>query len=53
MNEAQAAAQAGLALNPPFTITRWRAVPPSDNPIYLAQRGRFIEGLRKAGVPEG
>jgi len=24
----------------------------SDNPIYLAQRERLVEGLRKAGVPE-
>jgi TolB-like protein len=53
MNEAQAAARAGLALNPPFTITRWRAAPPSDNPTYLSQRERFIDGMRKAGVPEG
>jgi len=24
----------------------------SDNPTYLAQRQRILEGLRKAGVPE-
>ena len=53
MNEAQAAAQAGLALNPSFTITLWRATPPTDNPTYLAQRERFIDGMRKAGMPEG
>jgi hypothetical protein len=49
----QAAAQAGLALHPSFTIARNRAGAPSDNPIYLAQRERIIEGMRKAGVPEG
>jgi TolB-like protein/cytochrome c-type biogenesis protein CcmH/NrfG len=53
MNEAQAAAQAGLALNPSFTITRWRPAAPTDNPTYLSQRERFIDGMRKAGVPEG
>ena len=52
-NEARAAAQAGLALNPAFTITRFRAGVPSDNPTYLAQRERIYEGMRKAGVPEG
>jgi hypothetical protein len=53
LTEAQAAAQAGLALHPSFTIARNRAGAPSDNPIYLAQRERIIEGMRKAGVPEG
>jgi hypothetical protein len=52
MNEAQAAAQAGLALNPSFTITRWLATPPGGNPTYLAQRERLYDGMRKAGVSE-
>jgi TolB-like protein len=51
-NEAQAAAQAGLALNPTFTVARASANAPSDNPAYLAQRERFFDGMRKAGVPE-
>ena len=51
MNEAQAAGQAGLALNPSFTITRYRPGRPSDNPTYVSQR--VIDGMRKAGVPEG
>jgi hypothetical protein len=51
--EARAATQAGLTLNPSFTITRYRAMPSSDNPTYLAQRERFIDGMHKAGVPEG
>ncbi len=51
--EARAAAQAGLALDPTFTISRYRAGAGSDNPIYLAQRERVYEGMRKAGVPEG
>jgi TolB-like protein/class 3 adenylate cyclase/cytochrome c-type biogenesis protein CcmH/NrfG len=53
LGEAQTAAQAGLALHPSFTIARHRAGASSDNPIYLAQRERISEGMRKAGVPEG
>jgi tetratricopeptide (TPR) repeat protein len=53
LNEARAAVQAGLALNPTFTISRFRANAASDNPTYLAQRERLYEGMRKAGVPEG
>ncbi|WP_027527044.1 adenylate/guanylate cyclase domain-containing protein [Bradyrhizobium sp. Ec3.3] len=54
IGEAQAAVQAGLALNPMFTIRRFRASNAwSDNPAYLAGRERQCEGMRKAGVPEG
>ena len=53
LDEARAAAQAGLALNPTFTIRRFRADAPSDNPTYLAGRERIYEGMRMAGVPEG
>jgi TolB-like protein len=52
-DEARAAAQAGLALQPDFTIRRFRASPYSDNPGYLAKRERTYEGMRLAGVPEG
>jgi TolB-like protein/class 3 adenylate cyclase len=51
--EAQAAARAGLALNPAFTIRRWQASDFSDNPVYLAGRARVTEALRKVGIPEG
>src|SRR5580704_15069710 len=51
-SEARAAAQAGLALDPTFTIRRYRAAISSDNPIYLAGRERIYEGMRIAGVPE-
>jgi TolB-like protein/class 3 adenylate cyclase len=51
-SEAQAAAQAGLALDPTFTMRRYRAGASSDNPIYLAGRERMYEGMRIAGVPE-
>ena len=50
--EAHAEAEAGLALNPGFTIRRFREHPDCDNPIYLKQRHNIYEGLRRAGVPE-
>jgi TolB-like protein/Tfp pilus assembly protein PilF len=51
--EARAAAQAGLTLDPGFTMRRYRANPPSDNPTFLAGRERIYEGMRLAGVPAG
>jgi TolB-like protein/class 3 adenylate cyclase len=53
--EARAAVQAGLALDPSFTIRRHRDISSasSDNPIFLAGRERLLEGMRLAGVPEG
>jgi len=53
LDEARTAAQVGLALNPNFTIRRFRDTKSSGNPAYLAGRERFCEGLRLAGVPEG
>ena len=53
LDEARAAVQAGLALDPSFTIRRFRASAASDNPTYLAGRERIYEGMRMAGVPEG
>jgi TolB-like protein/class 3 adenylate cyclase len=52
-DEARAAVQAGLALDPAFTIARVRAGAATDNPTYLSQRERIYDGMRKAGVPEG
>jgi TolB-like protein/class 3 adenylate cyclase len=53
IKEARAEAEAGLALNPAFTISRFRDGAESDNPIFLKQRNNVYEGLRKAGLPEG
>jgi len=50
--EASAAAAAGLALDPSFTIRRYRDNPKVNNPVYLAKRARFYEGMRLAGLPE-
>jgi tetratricopeptide (TPR) repeat protein len=51
--EARAATKAGLALDPSFTIRRFRLNAQGDNPTYLAKRERVSEGMRMAGVPEG
>ena len=51
-DEARASVQAGLALDPTFTIHRWRGIKISDNPTFMAQRQRIQDSLRKAGVPE-
>ena len=53
LDQARAAVQAGLTLDPNFTIRRFRAIALSDNPAYLAGRERIYEGMRLAGVPEG
>ena len=54
LDEARSAVNAGLALNPIYSISRARAAWTawSDNPTYLAQLEPIFEGLRKAGLPE-
>jgi TolB-like protein len=52
LDDARAAAQAGLALDPGFNLRRYRVNALSDNPVYLAGRERSCEGMRLAGVPE-
>jgi TolB-like protein len=52
-SEAEAEIEAGLALVPTFTVARFRAGAESDNPVYLKQRERVIEGMRKAAAPAG
>jgi TolB-like protein len=53
--QARAAVQAGLALDPSFTIRRYCDATStlSDDPTFLAGRERSIEGMRLAGVPGG
>jgi adenylate cyclase len=53
LDEAKTEVKAALALNPGFTIRRYRAGAQSDNPVFLKGRERIIEDMRKAGVPEG
>ena len=54
LDEARSAVEAGLALNPTYTLSRaraaWTAI--SDDPTYLAQLKPVFEGMRKAGIPE-
>ena len=52
LDEARAEVKAGLALAPNYSIARFLTMAESDNPTYLKQRERILEGLRKAGVPE-
>ncbi|HME24350.1 MAG TPA: tetratricopeptide repeat protein [Acetobacteraceae bacterium] len=52
IDEARSEVGAGLALDPHFTIARFESTEWSDNPVYLAQRMQFIDGMRKAGIPE-
>jgi TolB-like protein len=54
LREAQSSAEAGLALDPGFTLRRYRInIYPWTNPVWLARREDFCEGMRSAGVPEG
>jgi len=52
LDEARAAVQAGLALDPAFTIQRMRGVTLSDNPTFRAGSKRIREGMRMVEVPE-
>jgi TolB-like protein len=51
--EAREARNAGLRLDPNFTVARFRNERRSENPTFLAQRERIYEGLSLAGVREG
>ncbi|MEY9181660.1 MULTISPECIES: tetratricopeptide repeat protein [Bradyrhizobium] len=50
--EAWAAVQAGLALNPTFAIKRFKSFSVSDNPAFLAGAKRAVKGFHLAGVPK-
>jgi hypothetical protein len=52
MDEARAAAAAGLGIDPTFNLASFRAAQLTEDPYYLAWRERVIEGMRMAGVPE-
>ena len=52
LDEAKTEVKAALALNPKFTIRRYRAGAQSDNPVFLKRRELIIESMRRAGVPE-
>jgi tetratricopeptide (TPR) repeat protein len=52
LDEARIAVQNGLAVDPKFTILRYRNSAPSDNPTFMKARERIYLAMRKAGVPE-
>jgi hypothetical protein len=52
LDEARQELKNGLAVNPNFTIKRFRAAAESDNPVFVAQHVRVAEGMRMAGAPE-
>ena len=51
--EAKEAAAQLRKLNPDFTVRAWAGIHWSNDPTFNAQYQRIVEGLRKAGVPEG
>ena len=53
LDEARIPAKEALAIDPTFTIRRYRAGAPSDNPVFLAGRQRIYELMRKVEIPEG
>jgi hypothetical protein len=50
--EARSEVREGLTLNPTFSISRIRAITPSDNPAAIAGRECVIDDWREAGLPE-
>jgi TolB-like protein/class 3 adenylate cyclase/Tfp pilus assembly protein PilF len=52
LEEAQAETRFALALDPAFTIQRFRAGQENNNPVFLAGKERIFEGMRMAGVPK-
>ena len=50
--EARSEVRAGLAMNPTFTLARFRAGAMSDDPAVAAGWERYVDSLREAGVPE-
>jgi len=53
LSEAAEVCAVARRLAPHFSIAKFRAEAVSGNPLFLAQRERFYEGLRSAGVPKG
>ena len=51
-SEAAQASETGRRLAPIFRIGKYRVEAQSDNPIFLHQRNRIYEGMKRAGVPE-
>lgn len=52
IDEAHAAVARLRDLMPGYTVDRWAHEDWSDNPTFLRQYQRIVEGLRRAGLPE-
>jgi len=52
IEEAAHSVRVGLTFDPGYSLRNACAGAMSDNPIYLEQRERIYEAMRKAGVPE-
>jgi len=52
VEEARAAALAGFALDPGFTVRRTKGLSLSSDPIFRAGSKRIREGMLMAGIPE-
>jgi tetratricopeptide (TPR) repeat protein len=53
LDEARSEVRAGLAINPTFTISRLRDFGATDDHTELTRGKRVVDGMRKAGVPDG
>ena len=52
LDEARAETKSALTIAPHYSLARFRNFAESDNAVFLRQRERIAEGMRKAGVPE-
>jgi TolB-like protein/class 3 adenylate cyclase len=52
-DEARLETREGLSIDPAFTIRRYRADAPSDNPVFLSRRKQIYEIMRRVGIPKG
>jgi TolB-like protein/class 3 adenylate cyclase len=53
LDEARLEAREGLSIDPAFTIRRYRADAPSDNPVFLSRRKQIYQIMRRVDLPEG
>ena len=52
LDDARLEVREGLSIDPTFTISRYRADAPSDNPIFMSRRRQIYEIMRNIGIPE-
>ena len=50
LDEAKTEVETALALNPKFTLRRYRDGAQSNNPAFLKRRDQIIKNMRKAGI---